>query len=90
LDNKSFFEDVKKETKTAILKVFSNIEEISKVSTIKLQISNLRGQIRDNKLEIGDFATSKIQKFSKFQEIQLKIDKINLLQSKVEVIDKNL
>jgi len=102
LDNKSFFEDVKRETKTAISKIFHMIEEVSRVSSIKLQISNLRGQIRNNKLEIGEIVTSNIQEFSKFSEINkniekilqvekeilLKKEKIDILQSKVEIKTK--
>ena len=78
LDNKSFFEDVKKGTKTALSKLFCKVEEFGKVSVIKLQISNLRGKIRDNKTEIGDFVTLNIKEFSKFPEIVKIVEKISI------------
>ncbi len=78
LDNKSFFEDVKRETKTALSKLFCKVEEFGKVSVIKLQISNIRGQIRDNKTEIGEFVTSDIKEFSKFPEIIKIVEKISI------------
>jgi uncharacterized protein with PhoU and TrkA domain len=83
LENKSFFEDVKKETKTALLKVFQKVEEIGKISVLKIQMSNIRGQIRDNKTDIGEFVTSNIKEFSKFPEIIKIIDEISVHEKEI-------
>ena len=82
-DEHLFFEDVKKETKTALLKVFQKVEEIGKISVLKIQMSNIRGQIRDNKTDIGEFVTSNIKEFSKFPEIIKIIDEISVHEKEI-------
>lgn len=84
MDKKSFYEDVIRETKIALSKVFSKVEEISKISIVKLRISNLKGKIKENKIEIGEFVISNKRKFSKIPKIIELLDKIMLLEEQIE------
>ena len=83
MENKSFFEDVKKETKIALSKVFQKVEEVGEVSVLKIQMSNIRGQIRDNKTDIGESVTSNIKEFSKFPEIITIVDEILVYEKEI-------
>lgn len=83
MDKKSFFENIKRDTNTALSRIFDKIEEVSKISAIKLKIGNYRKIIKDHKIEIGEFIVSKRKKFSEFPEIIEILDKIKLLEEQI-------
>ncbi len=84
MDNKTFFENIRREANTALSKVFDKVEEVSKISALKLKISNFRGKIKESKTEIGEFIVLNKKKFSDFPEIIGIIDKIKLLEDQIE------
>jgi len=54
MDKKAFFDNLKKEANVALSKVFDKVEEVSKVSALKIKIGNLKAQIKTKKIEIGN------------------------------------
>ncbi len=84
MDNKTFFENIRRKANTALSKIFDKVEEVSKTSALKLKISNFRGKIKEYKTEIGEFIVSNKKKFSDFPEIIEIIDKIKLLEDQIE------
>ena len=85
MDKKTFFENIRRETNAALSRVFDKVEKVSKISALKLKISNFKGKIKDHKTEIGEFVVSNKKKFSEFPEIIEILDKIKLLEKQIEV-----
>ncbi|MCD6177126.1 MAG: hypothetical protein J7K29_04740 [Candidatus Cloacimonetes bacterium] len=83
MDKKSFFENIKRDANTVLSKIFDKVEEVSKISALKLKISNYRRIIKDYKTEIGEFIVSKRKKFSEFPEIIEILDKIKLMEEQI-------
>jgi hypothetical protein len=90
LDKKSFFRNFKKEANVTLSKIFDKVEEFSKVSALKLKISNYKGKIKDHKTAIGEFVVSNNNKFSKFSEIIELVDKITFLKEQIETKRKQI
>ncbi|MEA2095064.1 MAG: hypothetical protein U9P73_00025 [Candidatus Cloacimonadota bacterium] len=84
MDKKSFFENIKREANVALSRVFDKVEEVSKISALKLKISNFTRKIKDHKTEIGEFVMSNKKKFSEFPEIIAILDKIKLLEKQIK------
>ena len=84
MDKKSFFDNIRRDANIAFSKVFDKLEEISKISALKLKISNFKRKIKDNKTEIGEFVVSNKKKFSEFPEIIAILDKIKLLEKQIK------
>ena len=84
MDNKTFFDNIRREANASLSKVFDKVEEVSKVSALKLKISNLKGKIKDHKTKIGEFVVSNKKKFSEFPEIIEILNKIKLLEEQIE------
>ena len=76
MDKKAFFDNIRKEANTVLLKVFDKVEEVSKISALKFKISGLKAQIRDQKTEMGDFVYNNQKVFKENAEIQEYIKKI--------------
>lgn len=84
MDNKTFFDNIRRDANAVLSKVFDKIEKVSKTSALKLKISNLKGKIKDHKTEIGEFVVSNKKKFSEFPEIIEILNKIKLLEDQIE------
>lgn len=84
MDKKSFFEKITREANVALSRVFDKVEEVSKISALKLKISNFTRKIKDHKTEIGEFVVSNKKKFSEFPEIIATLDKIKLLEKQIK------
>jgi ubiquinone biosynthesis protein UbiJ len=85
MGDKTFFENIKREANTVLSKVFDKVEVVSKTSVLKLRISDLKGKIRDHKVEIGEFVISNKKKFTEFPEIVETLDKIKLLEKQIKI-----
>ena len=85
MDKKTFFSNFKREANIALSRVFDKVEEVSKVSALKLKISNYRGKIKNNKTAIGEFIVSNKKKFSEFTEIIEIVNKIAFLEEQIEL-----
>ena len=85
MGDKTFFENIKREANTVLSKVFDKVEVVSKTSVLKLRISDLKGRIRDHKVEIGEFVISKKKKFTEFPEIVEILEKIKLLEKQIKI-----
>ena len=84
MDKKAFFENIRKEASTALSKVFDKVEEVSKISALKLKISGLKARIRDQKTEIGNFVYNNQKEFKENAEIQEHIKKIKKFEKEIE------
>jgi len=84
LNKKIFFENIRREANAALSRVFDKVEEVSKISALKLKISNFTRKIKDHKTEIGEFIVSNKKKFSEFPEIIAILDKIKLLEKQIK------
>ena len=89
MDKKAFFDNIRKEASTALSKVFDKVEEVSKISALKLRISGLKARIKDQKTEIGDFIYKHQKEFKESNKIQEHIKKIKEFEKEIEV-KKNL
>jgi ubiquinone biosynthesis protein UbiJ len=85
MDKKTFFDNIRKEANIALSKVFDKVEEVSKTSALRLKISNLKGQIRDIKTEIGHHIHQNPQEFSHDEAISTKLEKIERLEEEIEL-----
>ena len=83
MDKKAFFKNIRKEANTALSKVFDKVEEVSKISALKLNISGLKAQIRDQKTEIGDFVYNNQKEFKESSKIQEHIKKIKKFEEEI-------
>ena len=66
------------------------VEEVSKISVIKLKIGNLKSQIKTQKMEIGEFVVAHKSDFKKFNELEKYILKIENLGQIIEEKEKLL
>jgi len=85
LDRKAFFGNIRREANVALSRIFDKVEEVSKVSALKLKISNYKGKIKDHKKAIGGFVVSHKDKFSEFPEIIEFVNKITFLEEQIEL-----
>lgn len=85
MGDKTFFENIKREANTLLTKVFDKVEEVSKTSVLKLKISDLRGKIKDHKVEMGEFVISNKKKFTEFPEIVETLNKIKLIEKQIKI-----
>lgn len=85
MGKKTFFENIRRETNTALSKIFDKVEEISKVSALKLKIGDFKDNIKDLKIEMGEFVVSNKKRFSEFPEIIEILDKIKHLEKQIKV-----
>ena len=84
MDNKAFFENIRKEANTVLLKVFDKVEELSKISTLRFKISGLKAQIKDLKMGIGDFVYNNQKEYEGSAKIQEHITKIKEIEKEIE------
>lgn len=84
MDKKAFFDNIRKEASTALSKVFDKVEEVSKISALKMKISGLKAQIRDQKTEIGDYIYNNQKEFKESTQIQEHIKKIKKFEKEIE------
>jgi len=85
MDKKAYFEHIKKEAVNALSKVFDKVEEVTKVSGIKLKINNLYAKIKGIKFEIGEYIYKNPDKFKDIPEIAEMLDRINKLEEEIEL-----
>ena len=84
MDKRALFDNIRKETNSALAKVFDKVEEVSKTSALRLKISSLKDQIKKSKREIGNFVYINRTEFEQHQEINDQITKITDLQKEIE------
>jgi len=85
MDKKAYFEHIKEEAVNALSKVFDKVEEVTKVSGIKLKINNLQTKIKGLKFEIGEYVYKNPDKFKEFSDITELLDKIKKLEEEIEL-----
>lgn len=76
MDKKEFFENLKKEANTTLSKIFDKVEEVSKVSALKMKISTLKTKIRDCKTEIGEYVYQNPNQFEDIPQIKELLENI--------------
>ena len=84
MDKKAFFENIRKEANTVLLKVFDKVEEVSKISALKFKISELKAQIKDQKMGIGDFIYNNQKEYKENAKIQGHITKIKEIEKEIK------
>jgi predicted RNase H-like nuclease (RuvC/YqgF family) len=84
MDKRALFDNIRKETNSALTKIFDKVEEVSKTSALRLKISSLKDQIKKCKREIGNFVYVNRTEFEQHQEINDQIIKITELQKMIE------
>jgi len=85
MDKRALFDNIRKETNSALAKVFDKVEKISKTSALRLKISSLKEQIKKSKRGIGNFVYVNRAKFEQYPEINDQIIKITDLQKEIEL-----
>ena len=90
MDKKAFLGNLRKEVNTSLSRLFDKVEEVSKVSVLKLKIGNYKGKIKDHKKAIGEFVVLNKNKFSEFPEIIELVDKITFLEEQIELKRKQI
>ena len=85
MDKKAYFEHIKKEAVNALSKVFDKVEEVTKVSGIKLKINNLYAQIKGIKFEMGEYTYKNPDKFKDIPEIVEMLDRIKKIEDEIEL-----
>lgn len=81
--DKEFIEQVKKEASTTLHKVFDKIEEVSKISQIKIKINNKKNDIKKVKREIGDLVYNNREQFKEFDDFDIWLKKIDTLEEDI-------
>lgn len=76
MDAKSLLENIRKEINSAMSKTFDKVEELSKLSRLKLKIGSLKGDIKDIKTEIGEYILEHKDDYQDNEFITEKIKKI--------------
>ena len=84
MDKKAFFEMIRDEENTALSKVFDKVEEVSKVSTLKVKNHSLGNQIKDLKAQIGEIVCNNRDDFNHIPEIKVFLDKITAIEDEIE------
>ncbi|MBC8384487.1 MAG: hypothetical protein H8E57_03085 [Candidatus Cloacimonetes bacterium] len=86
MDKKAFFNNIRKEANTAKVKVIDKVEEVIKVSGLRLRINNLNSKIKENKTAIGDYIFNNRDKFNNISELQQNIE--NIISLEKEIVNK--
>ena len=84
MDKKAFFEMIRDEVNAAISKVSEKVEEVSKVSSLKIKNHNLKNQIKDLKGQIGELVVNNRDDFTHIPEIKSFLDKIAEIEEDIE------
>ena len=90
MDKKAFFKNFKRDANRALSMIIDKVEKVSKVSTLRLKISNYKGKIKDNKTAIGELIVVNKKKFSEFPEIIELVDKITFIEKQIELIREQI
>lgn len=85
MDKNDFFHNIRKEANAALSKVFDKVEEVSKVSGLRLRINKVKSKIRGIKKEIGDIVYKKREEFQDFSDIKELTDKIDRLEEDIKL-----
>ena len=85
MDKKSFFRNFKREANVTLSRIFDKVEEVSKVSALKLKIGSYKSKIKESKTAIGEVVVFNKNKFSEFPEIIELVDKITFLDEQIEI-----
>lgn len=88
--DKKFFTTVKKEAGAALHKVIGKVEEVSKISGLKLKQTSLKSHIKSTKTEIGELVFTNRDKFAEYPEIQELLKKIDDYGIEIEDLDKQI
>jgi len=90
MPRKSFFDNVHRDAKVALSKVFDKVEEMGKVSILSLKINSLKTQVSKLKKEIGDHVFIHRKDFENTDELKDLILNIEKLKDKIELKRKQL
>jgi hypothetical protein len=85
LDIKTFLDSVRSEAKIALSKTMNKVEEVSKVTAIRLKINSKKTQIKDVKKSIGDHIYINRAEFDKVEELNLMINRIQKIEKEIKV-----
>lgn len=88
--DKKFFDNVRKEAGVALSKVIGKVEEVGKISGLKLKINSLKSHVKSTKSEIGELVFSNRDKFGQFPEIATLIQKIDEQMVEIEDLEKEI
>jgi regulator of replication initiation timing len=87
MDAKAFIESVRKEINSAMTKTFDKVEELSKLSRLKLKIGSLKGDIKDLKTEMGSYIYEHIAEHKENEFLAEKSDKIQEIESMIKELE---
>ena len=87
MDTKSFIENIRKEINSAMSKAFDKVEELSKVSRMKLKIGSLKSDIKDVKTEIGSYVFEHQADFVDNEFLSEQIKKIQDLEKLISGLE---
>jgi predicted RNase H-like nuclease (RuvC/YqgF family) len=84
MEKKELFETIKNEISVTLTKVFDKVEEVGKVSSMKLKIHGLQAQIKDFKNQIGDIVYQNQDDFKHIPEINVFIERIQAIEKDID------
>lgn len=90
MDKKELLETIKNEIGNTLTKVFDKVEEVGKVSGIKLKIHGLQNQVKDFKFQIGEIVYNNQDEFNHIPEIKIFIDRIQQIEKDIDEKNKTI
>ena len=90
MDTKAFMENVKKEINSAMAKAFDKVEELSKLSRLKLKIGSLKSEIKDIKTIIGEYIYQHKNDYKDDKILTEKVKKIQDIEKMIEELEADI
>jgi len=90
MDTKAFMENIRKEINHAMSKAFDKVEELSKLSRLKLKIGSMKGDIKDLKTEIGNYVFEHKDDFKENEFLAEKVNKIQEIEKLIHGLEAEI
>ncbi len=90
MDTKAFMENIRKEINSAMSKAFDKVEELSRLSRLKLKIGSLKGDVKDVKSQIGDYIYTHKDDFDSNEFLVEQINKIEEIEKVITGLEAEI
>ncbi|MBW6516676.1 MAG: hypothetical protein K0B81_08715 [Candidatus Cloacimonetes bacterium] len=90
MDTKAFMENIRREINSAMSKAFDKVEELSKLSRLKLKIGSMKSEIKDIKTEIGGYILEHNKDFKDNEFLTEKVKKIHEIEKTISGLEAEI
>jgi regulator of replication initiation timing len=90
MDTKAFMENIRREINSAMSKAFDKVEELSKLSRLKLKIGTFKGEIKDIKSQIGDYIYEHKADFNDNEFLAEQVKKIEEIEHQITGLEAEI